>query len=93
MITFAGILVLSAFPLVIFGFVMSFIRKTPAWLLTCGICGLVMAIVGQGIGYRLLHPTERDVLQGKAQYVETQHITGCDTIRTYKIEWKEKDGK
>ena len=32
-------------------------------------------------------PTNDDVLNGKAIYVETTHITNGDTVRTYKIQW------
>jgi hypothetical protein len=34
-------------------------------------------------------PTEKDVLNGKAEYQETQIITGNDTIKTYHIIWKQ----
>ena len=33
-------------------------------------------------------PTESDVFNGTAEYVETIHITNGDTVKTYKIEWK-----
>lgn len=36
------------------------------------------------------NPTKNDVLKGKAIYQETIHITGNDTIKTYKIVWKNK---
>ena len=35
-------------------------------------------------------PTEEDVFSGKAIYVETIHITGEDTVKTYRREWKMK---
>lgn len=35
----------------------------------------------------LPNPTEEDVYNKKAEYIETIHITGNDTIKTYKIEW------
>lgn len=35
-------------------------------------------------------PTEDDILKDKATYQETLHIINNDTIKTYKIVWKEK---
>ena len=34
------------------------------------------------------YPGKKDILSGKAEYVETIHIHKGDTIRTYEIEWK-----
>jgi len=36
-------------------------------------------------------PTDKDVLNGKAEYQETIHITGTDTIKTYQIVWKQNN--
>ena len=38
-------------------------------------------------------PTKEDVLDKKAEYIETIHITGNDTIKTYNIKWKEEFNK
>ena len=35
-------------------------------------------------------PTEDDVLAGKAEYQEVWHINHNDTIKTYKIVWKDE---
>ena len=53
------------------------------------IIGMLMCAVGILV---LLNtePTEEDVLNGKAEYIETLHITNGDTIKTYKREWKAK---
>lgn len=38
-------------------------------------------------------PTKSDVLDKKAEYIETIYITGNDTIKTYSIKWKEEFNK
>ena len=38
-------------------------------------------------------PTKNDVLDKKAEYIETIYITGNDTIKTYSIKWKEEFNK
>lgn len=53
------------------------------------IIGLMMCAAGILV---LLNtePTEEDVLNGKAEYIETLHIANGDTIKTYKREWKRR---
>lgn len=58
--------------------------------------GIIIGIVPLmfSIGDTMDIPKDRDVEQGKAYYVETQHISvrDNDTIRysTYEIKWKEE---
>lgn len=72
-------------------------------LLICSIIGVIKSdkafIVGVISGVTLivlglfviLEPTKKDVLDGKAIYQETIHITNNDTIKTYEIVWKQKN--
>lgn len=50
--------------------------------------GAVLIVLGLFV---TLEPTKQDVLDGKAVYQETIHITNNDTIKTYKIVWKQKN--
>lgn len=52
------------------------------------ILGCVTAILGAKMVSEAKTPTDKDVLNGKAEYQETLHITETDTINFYKIVWK-----
>lgn len=55
--------------------------------------GCVTAILGAKMVSEAKTPTDKDVLNGKAKYQETLHITETDTIKTYKIVWKNNCAK
>jgi len=52
------------------------------------ILGCATAYLGAIMVFKADIPTDKDVLNGKAEYQETVHITGTDTIKTYQIVWK-----
>ena len=66
-----------------------------------GSIGIIFIILYIGCSYLAISnfcnkgetklPTKQDVLDGKAIYQETQVITDNDTIKTYKIVWKQKN--
>lgn len=55
------------------------------------ILGSATAILGAIMISKADIPTEKDVLNGKAEYQETQIIKGNDTIKTYHIIWKQNN--
>ena len=55
------------------------------------ILGCATALLGAIIISKADSPTEKDVLNGKAEYQETVHITKTDTIKTYQIVWKQNN--
>lgn len=55
------------------------------------ILGCATALLGAIMVSKADIPTEKDVLNGKAEYQETQIITGNDTIKTYHIIWKQNN--
>ena len=55
----------------------------------CVFLFIPVFVIGLGITeYSDRYPGKKDVLSGKAEYVETIHIHKGDTTRTYEIEWK-----
>ena len=70
-------------------FILSFIEDA-IWEVTL-ILGCVTALLGAIIVSKADIPTEKDVFNGKAEYQETVHITGTDTIKTYQIVWKQNN--
>ena len=55
----------------------------------CVILFFPVFVIGIGITENSdRYPGKKDVLSGKAEYVETIHIHKGDTTRTYEIEWK-----
>ena len=55
------------------------------------ILGCSTAILGAIMFSQADIPTDKDVFNGKAEYQETVHITGTDTIKTYQIVWKQNN--
>lgn len=55
------------------------------------ILGCATAILGAIIISKADIPTDKDVLNGKAEYQETLHVTKTDTIKTYQIVWKQNN--
>lgn len=55
------------------------------------ILGCSTALLGAIMISKADIPTDKDVLNGKAEYQETVHITGTDTIKTYQIVWKQNN--
>ena len=55
------------------------------------ILGCVTIILGARMYSTADIPTDKDVLNGKAEYQETLHITKTDTIKTYQIVWKQNN--
>ena len=55
------------------------------------LLGIIIASSGVIIITDKSVPTKQDVFDGKAVYQETIHITNNDTIKTYKIVWKQKN--
>ena len=70
-------------------FILSFIEDA-IWEVTL-VLACATALLGAIMFSKADIPTGKDVLNGKAEYQETVHITGTDTIKTYQIVWKQNN--
>lgn len=85
MYTLGIILIILAIIAVLCGIILPFIVGDEIYTILI-ILGL---LVLPGYFCLMPTPTEEDVFNGTAVYEETVHITNNDTIKTYKIAWKE----
>lgn len=73
--------------LIIIGLVIGINKDNPIWVLSLFLAFLMIpAIVDLTDG-----PRDKDVIEGKAIYIETTHILNGDTTYTYELKWKNKE--
>ena len=82
------ILIIVFFTVSVIGFIKHMYEDcdTPLTSIFFIFTGILCAL---SILYTITQPTEIDVLDGEAEYVETIHISKGDTIKTYHIQTKE----
>lgn len=83
-----GFCAILAFLLIVGGFFFIAAFDKP-WGFLLILFGIIFGIAAEAIRGSNT-PTDSDVYSGKAIYEETLHITGTDTVRTYKIVWKDE---
>ena len=86
------ILIIIGLVSILIGIILPLVFNEP-WYILCILASIAFIVPGfVGLEY-CDHPIprEKDVLDGKAIYQETIHITDNDTIKTYKIIWKNEN--
>lgn len=70
--------------LIVVGLAIGIVRDEAQWVLSVLLAFLMIpAIIDLTDG-----PRDKDVIEGRAVYVETTHILNGDTTHTYELKWK-----
>lgn len=84
----AIVLIIITLILIIIGLTIGITTDNPLYVLSIFFAFLFLpAILDLTEG-----PKDKDVIEGRAVYVETTHILNGDTTYTYELKWKKQDG-